>query len=183
MGTDAQTPLDSLHQSLVHTVSSEYHRARHDVCCYSIVGILMKIWQWEESSVEEFNAMRRSVHIAGARFWWPGRQRRVFIEERDQILAHAIKAAPGERVVAVVGLAHLAGIRRYWNCGSGAVPDALFQEPKRNISAQVASCLLLLSFPACMRIKSKLRRRATCGLIVAISSSTLGSSGRYSFFE
>jgi hypothetical protein len=35
--------------------------------------------------------------------------------ERDELLAHAIKTAPGERVVAVVGKGHLEGIHRAWD--------------------------------------------------------------------
>lgn len=40
--------------------------------------------------------------------------RRVLIDERDQYLAHEIRAAPGKRIVAVVGAGHVPGIERYW---------------------------------------------------------------------
>ncbi|MBW2309458.1 MAG: TraB/GumN family protein [Deltaproteobacteria bacterium] len=40
--------------------------------------------------------------------------RRVLIDERDQYLAHEIRAAPGKRIVAVVGAGHVPGIQRYW---------------------------------------------------------------------
>ena len=40
--------------------------------------------------------------------------RRILIDERDQYLAHEIRAAPGKRIVAVVGAGHVPGIQRYW---------------------------------------------------------------------
>jgi pheromone shutdown-related protein TraB len=39
---------------------------------------------------------------------------RILIDERDQYLAHKIRNAPGEKVVAVVGAGHVPGIKRYW---------------------------------------------------------------------
>ena len=41
--------------------------------------------------------------------------RTVLIDERDQYLAAKIRAAPGKRIVAVVGAGHVPGIQRYWN--------------------------------------------------------------------
>lgn len=41
--------------------------------------------------------------------------RKILIDERDQYLAHKIKAAPGHKKVAVVGAGHVAGIKKYWN--------------------------------------------------------------------
>ena len=40
--------------------------------------------------------------------------RHVLIDERDQYLAHKIRTAPGERIVAVVGAGHVPGIKKYW---------------------------------------------------------------------
>ncbi len=39
---------------------------------------------------------------------------RVLIDERDQYLAHKIRTAPGEKIVAVVGAGHVPGIKKYW---------------------------------------------------------------------
>jgi pheromone shutdown-related protein TraB len=41
--------------------------------------------------------------------------RDVLIDERDQYLAHRIRTAPGNRIVAVVGAGHVPGIKKYWN--------------------------------------------------------------------
>jgi pheromone shutdown-related protein TraB len=40
--------------------------------------------------------------------------RRILIDERDQYLAHMIRTAPGEKIIAVVGAGHVPGIKRYW---------------------------------------------------------------------
>jgi pheromone shutdown-related protein TraB len=40
--------------------------------------------------------------------------RRILIDERDRYLAHHIYHAKGQKIVAVVGAGHLAGILRYW---------------------------------------------------------------------
>jgi pheromone shutdown-related protein TraB len=40
--------------------------------------------------------------------------RRILIDERDQYLAHKIKTAPGQKIVAVVGAGHVPGIQKNW---------------------------------------------------------------------
>jgi pheromone shutdown protein TraB len=40
--------------------------------------------------------------------------RMVLIDERDQYLAHKIRTAPGNSIVAIVGAGHIPGIRKYW---------------------------------------------------------------------
>ncbi len=40
--------------------------------------------------------------------------RQTLIDERDQYLAAKIRTAPGQRIVAVVGAGHLAGIQKHW---------------------------------------------------------------------
>jgi pheromone shutdown-related protein TraB len=39
----------------------------------------------------------------------------VLIDERDQYLAHKIRTAPGNKIVAVVGAGHVPGIKKYWS--------------------------------------------------------------------
>ncbi len=40
--------------------------------------------------------------------------RHILIDERDQYIAHKIRTAPGNKIVAVVGAGHLPGIKRWW---------------------------------------------------------------------
>lgn len=39
----------------------------------------------------------------------------ILVDERDRYLAHRIKNAPGKTIVAVVGAAHVTGIKKYWD--------------------------------------------------------------------
>ena len=39
----------------------------------------------------------------------------ILIDERDQYLAHKIRTASGDKIVAVVGAGHVPGIKKYWN--------------------------------------------------------------------
>lgn len=41
--------------------------------------------------------------------------RDILIDERDQYLAHKIRTAPGNKIVAVVGAGHVPGIKKYWD--------------------------------------------------------------------
>jgi len=40
---------------------------------------------------------------------------KILIDERDRYLAHQIRNAPGETIVAVVGAGHVPGIKKYWD--------------------------------------------------------------------
>ena len=55
--------------------------------------------------------------------------RRILIDERDQYLAHKIRNAPGKKIVAVVGAAHVPGVQRYWQ--KPVDTDMLDQIPPR----------------------------------------------------
>ena len=57
--------------------------------------------------------------------------RKILIDERDQYLAHSIRNAPGQRIVAVVGAGHMAGICRYWD--SSIDVESLKALPPRGI--------------------------------------------------
>ncbi|CAE8639795.1 unnamed protein product, partial [Polarella glacialis] len=138
---------------------------------------------WESSSEAEMQRMLRAIHLAGASFWWPGVNRQVYVDERDVVLAHALKNAPGERVVGVVGLAHLAGIQRNWVRKTSEVLPYLFEEPPRWLLPQVVGAGLVASFPLCMRIRGFYRRRAACTISLVLAGSFLGNTGRFSFFS
>jgi pheromone shutdown-related protein TraB len=58
----------------------------------------------------------------------------ILIDERDRYLAHKIRHAPGEKIVAVVGAGHVPGIKKYWNSETDI---ALLEKlpPKSKLSA------------------------------------------------
>jgi pheromone shutdown-related protein TraB len=46
----------------------------------------------------------------------------ILIDERDRYLAHKIRHAPGEKIVAIVGAGHVPGIKKYWNSETDIAP-------------------------------------------------------------
>jgi pheromone shutdown-related protein TraB len=58
----------------------------------------------------------------------------ILIDERDRYLAHKIRHAPGEKIVAVVGAGHVPGIKRYWNTEIDIAPLEKMP-PKSKLSA------------------------------------------------
>ena len=71
--------------------------------------------------------------------------------ERDILLAHAVRRAPGDVVVAVVGRGHLEGIARHMDAAAqdeeaaAAAADALLRPPPFATSRAVATPLALLA--------------------------------------
>ncbi|MEJ2476959.1 MAG: TraB/GumN family protein [Desulfobacterales bacterium] len=58
----------------------------------------------------------------------------ILIDERDRYLAHKIRHAPGEKIVAVVGAGHVPGIKKYWNSETDIAPLEKLP-PKSKLSA------------------------------------------------
>lgn len=64
------------------------------------------------------------------------------IDERDQFLAEKIRSAPGQKIVAAVGAAHVPGIKRYLNSGQSIDLDALNQIPPGGNLGKILKWLL-----------------------------------------
>ncbi len=64
------------------------------------------------------------------------------IDERDQYLAHHIKTAPGDKIVAVVGAAHVPGIKRYITNDTPVDPVELNTVPPAGNLGKVLKWLL-----------------------------------------
>ncbi len=71
--------------------------------------------------------------------------RDILIDERDRYLAHKIKAAPGKRIVAVVGAGHVPGIKKYWKVNADI--NALEKIPPRSMFMRIFKWILPLSIP------------------------------------
>lgn len=72
-------------------------------------------------------------------------------EERDVLLAHAIRNTPGATVVAVVGRGHLEGIARHWDGLASAPPEAvahLLQPPYPYFGARLVGTYAVGGFAA-----------------------------------
>jgi len=61
--------------------------------------------------------------------------RDILIDERDQYLSSKIKAAPGKKVVAVVGAGHVPGIKKYWETDTDT--KALEQLPPKGKAGSI----------------------------------------------
>ena len=64
------------------------------------------------------------------------------IDERDQYLAHHIRTAPGEKIVAVVGAAHVPGIKKYMAEDTPIDPVELNQVPPGGSMGKIMKWLL-----------------------------------------
>ncbi|MCG8637322.1 MAG: TraB/GumN family protein [Desulfobacterales bacterium] len=67
---------------------------------------------------------------------------KALIDERDQFLAEHIRSAPGEKIVAVVGAAHVPGIKRYINQGTPIDVAALNEIPPAGNTGKVLKWLI-----------------------------------------
>ena len=67
---------------------------------------------------------------------------KALIDERDQFLAEHIRSAPGEKIVAVVGAAHVPGIKRYINEGTPIDVAALNEIPPAGNTGKVLKWLI-----------------------------------------
>ncbi len=78
----------------------------------SFVGGIDEITQEEIEKMKQADILETLLADVGKSF--PA-LRTILIDERDQYLSHKIKAAPGKKIVAVVGAGHVPGIKKYWN--------------------------------------------------------------------
>jgi len=67
----------------------------------------------------------------------------VLIDERDQYLAHKIRTAPGNKIVAVVGAGHVPGIKNCWNAEIDV--EALEQIPPKRKGSGVLKWMIPLA--------------------------------------
>ncbi len=74
--------------------------------------------------------------------------KQILIDERDSYLAAKIRNAPGEKIVAVVGAGHVAGIKKHWNAAIDI--QALEQLPPKKKIAGLLKWLIPASILAMM---------------------------------
>ena len=68
----------------------------------------------DEKKLEEMKTRKQCREMVSLLSEFNPKLKEVLLDERDVILCDAIANAPGERVVAVVGMAHMDGIERRW---------------------------------------------------------------------
>lgn len=79
-----------------------------------IVAGMFQRSEVDESQLEELREEHNISEILGELGEALPELKTVLVDERDTFMAHKIRHAPGDRVVAVVGAAHKPGILRHW---------------------------------------------------------------------
>ena len=103
-----------------------------------------------------------------------------------QVLVERIRAMPGERVVAVVGKAHLPGIQKLWNQDTAALAAAALEEPSASLVPRLVGAAAVTGLPlAAYRYRTIRLGLGGLGLGLAAGGTwlTLALRDRLRFFE
>ena len=112
------------------------------------------------------NEMHRMEPLSGVSL--PPTMRRILIAERDVVLCEALKDAPGERVVGIVGKAHVAGIAQLWETDTRSALPACLEEPRPSLLPLLALTTSGLGLPyAAYRSRAVRLGLGGCGLVGA----------------
>ena len=90
------------------------------------------------------------------------------------VLAQALKTAPGQRVVAIVGKGHVAGIQELWHSDTAALLPAALEEPSAPLGPRAACAAAAILIPY-----GAWRSR---GVRVALGAAALGTGAGAAWF-
>ena len=147
--------------------------AASDYCDAILAEMLWRFWCFERIGPPERARLRAAlgrVHLAelDEASLTPS-MRRVLLDERDVVLAHALKSCPGATVVGVVGKGHVPGIRRLWAQDTAALLPAVLEEPPLPVGRYVALGAACVALPV-----GAYRSR---GLRLVLGTTALGVAG------
>ena len=147
--------------------------AASDYCDAVLAEMLWRFWCFERIGPAERARLRAAlarVHRAelDEAALTPS-MRRVLLDERDVVLAHALKSCPGAAVVGVVGKGHVPGIRRLWAQDTAALLPAVLEEPPPPLGRYVALGAACVALPV-----GAYRSR---GLRLVLGTTALGVAG------
>lgn len=146
----APAELGRLSAEVRRCAGAQQGAAASDFCDAVLAEMLWRFWCFERIGPPERARLRAAlgrVHLAelDEASLTPS-MRRVLLDERDVVLAHALKCCPGATVVGVVGKGHVPGIRRLWAQDTAALLPAVLEEPPLPIgryAALGAACVAL----------------------------------------
>jgi pheromone shutdown protein TraB len=146
----APAELGRLSAEVRRCAGAQQGAAASDFCDAVLAEMLWRFWCFERIGPPERARLRAAlgrVHLAelDEASLTPS-MRRVLLDERDVVLAHALKSCPGATVVGVVGKGHVPGIRRLWAQDTAALLPAVLEEPPLPIgryAALGAACVAL----------------------------------------
>ena len=115
------------------------------------MDVLVRFWWYDSIGAHQQRQLREALNRMGAvdlgDLALLPTARRVLLEERDVVLAHALKEAPGPTVVGVVGGAHVDGIQRLWDADTAALLPPALAEPRRPFERYAVGAGALVAVP------------------------------------
>ena len=140
-----------LGESLRRQADEALNAAAPDFCDAALMDVLVRFWWYDSIGAHQQRQLREALNRMGAvdlgDLALPPTARRVLLEERDIVLAHALKEAPGPTVVGVVGRAHVDGIQRLWDADTAALLPPALAEPRRPFERYAVGAGALVAVP------------------------------------
>ena len=144
-----------LGESLRRQADEALNAAAPDFCDAALMDVLVRFWWYDSIGAHQQRQLREALNRMGAvdlgDLALPPTARRVLLEERDVVLAHALKEAPGPTVVGVVGRAHVDGIQRLWDADTAAILPPALAEPRRPFERYAVGAGALVAVPLAAR--------------------------------
>ena len=79
--------------------------------------LVLSVWEIDEISENDIEKMKEQ-DVLESLLSDVGKSmpvmKKILIDERDRYIAHKIRSAPGEKIIAVVGAGHIPGVKTYW---------------------------------------------------------------------
>ena len=140
-----------LGEALRRQADEALNAAAPDFCDAALMDVLVRFWWYDSIGAHQQRQLREALNRMGAvdlgDLALPPTARRVLLEERDIVLAHALKEAPGPTVVGVVGRAHVDGIQRLWDADTAALLPPALAEPRRPFERYAVGAGALVAVP------------------------------------
>ena len=140
-----------LGEALRRQADEALNAAAPDFCDAALMDVLVRFWWYDSIGAHQQRQLREALNRMGAvdlgDLALPPTARRVLLEERDVVLAHALKEAPGPTVVGVVGRAHVDGIQRLWDADTAALLPPALAEPRRPFERYAVGAGALVAVP------------------------------------
>ena len=139
-----------LGEALRRQADEALNAAAPDFCDAALMDVLVRFWWYDSIGAHQQRQLREALNRMGAvdlgDLALPPTARRVLLEERDIVLAHALKEAPGPTVVGVVGRAHVDGIQRLWDA-TPPLSSAALAEARRPFERYAVGAGALVAVP------------------------------------
>ncbi len=127
-----------------------------------LFSLIFSFGEADSITEEDIEQMKQedilSTLLADVKEKYPQIQRSL-IDERDQCLAHGIRTAPGEKIVAVLGAAHIPGVTSYIKDHTPIDIKALQEVPPPGVSGKIIKwlipALILMVFAAGFMMEGK----------------------------